>query len=77
MLPYNDYNTYLRSRYGCKVYKISLDAGFSCPNRDGTKSYEGCVYCSGGSGASYINSDQDIAGQLAARIEYLKKYTIQ
>ena len=44
-------NEYYREKYGCKVYKLSLDAGFTCPNRDGTVGTGGCIFCSGfGSG---------------------------
>lgn len=39
-------NYFLRHKFGCKVIKISLDAGFSCPNRDGTISKGGCIFCS-------------------------------
>lgn len=42
---YRDFNTYLKDRFGCRVQKITLDAGFSCPNRDGTLSAAGCIYC--------------------------------
>jgi hypothetical protein len=42
---YRDFNTYLRSLFGCRVQKITLDAGLSCPNRDGSVSTGGCVYC--------------------------------
>jgi len=51
---YNDLNTYLRSLYGCRVQKITIDAGRSCPNRDGTLSTGGCIFCNvrgSGSGA--------------------------
>ena len=54
-LPYNDLNTYLRTRFGCKVHKITIDAGLTCPNRDGTVGYGGCIYCNergSGTGAS-------------------------
>ena len=37
----------LRARFGCKVYRLSLDAGMSCPNRDGTIGTRGCIFCSG------------------------------
>ena len=74
MKPYNDYNTYLRSKYGCKVYRIGLDAGFSCPNRDGTKGYGGCIYCSeSGSRSGYTDPAMSVKDQLASRIEILKK----
>ncbi|MBC8414740.1 MAG: TIGR01212 family radical SAM protein [Nitrospira sp.] len=42
---YNDINTYLRSIFNCRVQKIYIDAGLSCPNRDGTISTKGCIYC--------------------------------
>lgn len=43
---YHSLNYFLRNKFGEKIFKISLDAGFSCPNRDGTISRGGCVYCS-------------------------------
>ncbi|QGU96580.1 TIGR01212 family radical SAM protein [Clostridium bovifaecis] len=43
---YHSLNYFLREKFGEKVFKISLDAGFSCPNRDGTISRGGCIYCS-------------------------------
>ncbi|MGD8468277.1 MAG: TIGR01212 family radical SAM protein [Desulfobacterales bacterium] len=42
---YNDFNTYLRHIFGCRVQKITVDAGLTCPNRDGTISTGGCIYC--------------------------------
>lgn len=48
--PYNSLNEYFKKRYGKKVTKIALNANFTCPNRDGTKGYGGCTFCSGGSG---------------------------
>jgi radical SAM protein (TIGR01212 family) len=54
MKRYRDYNTYLREVFGERVQKIPLDAGFTCPNRDGTISRGGCIYCDrrgSGSGA--------------------------
>ncbi len=72
--PYNDYNTYLRNRYGRKVYRIALDAGFTCPNRDGTKGRGGCIYCNErGSRASYANPGIPVRKQLEWRISYLKE----
>ena len=50
-LTYTSLNSYLRDTFGCKVYKIALNGGFTCPNRDGTKGDRGCIFCSkGGSG---------------------------
>ncbi len=42
---YNDFNTYLRNHFGCRVQKITVDAGLACPNRDGTIAVGGCIYC--------------------------------
>lgn len=42
---YRRFSTYLKEKYGQRVHKISVDAGFSCPNRDGTKDTSGCIYC--------------------------------
>ncbi len=39
------YSQFLKERFGCKVYKLTVDAGFTCPNRDGTKGRGGCIYC--------------------------------
>ena len=44
-LPYHDLNSYYRSRFGAKVWKLSLDLGANCPNRDGTLDTSGCVFC--------------------------------
>ena len=44
-LPYNDFSSWITNQIGCKVQRLPLDAGFSCPNRDGTISSGGCVYC--------------------------------
>ena len=50
-LPYTSLNSFLRETFGEKTVKLSIDAGFSCPNRDGTLSTKGCIFCSeGGSG---------------------------
>jgi radical SAM protein (TIGR01212 family) len=43
---YNTYGAFLRRKFGCRVYKVSVDAGFTCPNRDGTLGTGGCTYCS-------------------------------
>ncbi len=44
-LHINSYGHYLRRRFGCRVSKVNVDAGFTCPNRDGSKGVGGCVYC--------------------------------
>ena len=62
---YNDFNSYLRKRFGCRVQKITIDAGFSCPNRDGTLSFNGCIYCDGkGSGTGAALRAESIEKQI-------------
>ncbi len=42
---YYKFSEYLKERFGCRVHKVSIDAGFSCPNKDGKLSKDGCIYC--------------------------------
>lgn len=64
-MQYYSFNTYLRERFGCKVYKIALDGGFTCPNRDGTCGTRGCIFCSrGGSGDFAADRRQSITQQI-------------
>lgn len=50
-MEYTTLNKYLKAHFGCKVYKLAIDGGFTCPNRDGTLGTGGCIFCSrGGSG---------------------------
>jgi radical SAM protein (TIGR01212 family) len=59
------FNSYLKSIFGCRVHKISLDAGFTCPNRDGTLSRTGCIYCNPkGSGTGAFAKGISITDQL-------------
>jgi radical SAM protein (TIGR01212 family) len=66
---YYDLKSYWRNRYGCLVYKLPIDAGFTCPNRDGTAGIGGCIYCDGrGSRLRQADplpsvSDQILSGQ--------------
>ena len=58
-------NEYLRERFGTKVYKISINAGFTCPNRDGSLDTRGCIFCSGsGSGDFAESSEYSITEQI-------------
>ena len=54
---YNQYSAHLKNKFGVKVYKITLDAGFSCPNRDGTISQGGCIFCDEGGSFSQAHSN--------------------
>lgn len=71
---YNNYNHYLRERYGQRVYKVSLHGGFTCPNRDGSKGYGGCIYCNNDSFVPpYIHAEMPVQEQLAASIPFLQQ----
>ncbi len=62
---YSDYNKYLRSIYGQRVQKITVDTGLSCPNRDGAIASGGCIYCnSRGSGSGLFNKGLSINDQI-------------
>jgi len=76
---YNDFNGYLRSIFGCRVQKITIDAGLSCPNRDGSISKGGCIYCNpkgSGTGAHEKGlsvTDQIVQGKKALARRYKAK----
>lgn len=72
----NTLNEYLKTTYGYKIYKISLDAGMTCPNRDGKISTGGCIFCSeGGSGdfASRHLPDKSISEQIEEGKKLIRK----
>ena len=70
---YNQYSQHLRDIFGCKVYKVTLDAGFSCPNRDGTVSDKGCIFCDTSGSFSQAHSNLlSIEKQLETSILRLK-----
>ncbi len=71
---YYDLNTYFRERFGCRVQKISVDAGLTCPNRDGTVGRGGCLYCNPqGSGTGAAKRGQSVAQQIQAGKAFLSK----
>ena len=76
---YNAFSDELKRVFGCRVQRISVDAGFSCPNRDGVLGSEGCIFCSGsGSGAYSIRRDLSVAGQIEDGKEVMRrKYKAQ
>ena len=62
---YQSLSDYYITRFGCKVYKLSIDGGFTCPNRDGTTGFGGCSFCTGdGSGAFAEKQCASISEQL-------------
>lgn len=71
---YHTWNYHLRHKFGCKIMKIALNAGFTCPNIDGTKGYGGCTYCSSsGSGDFAGNAEDSIIYQFESIKEKMHK----
>jgi hypothetical protein len=73
---WRDFSSALRERFGCRVHKISLDAGFTCPNRDGTLGRHGCIYCNArGSGTGAHDRGLSVTAQLeAAKAPLVRRY---
>lgn len=66
-------NNYLKDKFGKKIYKVSLDGGFTCPNRDGTISSQGCIFCSDvGSGEFAGSRRKNISDQIDEQLEFIK-----
>ncbi|MDD3990519.1 MAG: TIGR01212 family radical SAM protein [Desulfobacteraceae bacterium] len=64
---YHDLNRFLRRHFGCRIQKITVDAGFTCPNRDGTLGRQGCIYCNArGSGTGAFARGLSIREQVEA-----------
>jgi uncharacterized protein len=73
-LRYRTYNSWLRERFGERIHKVVVDAGFTCPNRDGTRATGGCTYCNNTSFRPPLAiQTRPIAEQVASGIAYLKK----
>lgn len=58
LMEYYSFNRYLREKFGCKVYKISINGGFTCPNRDGTLGTRGCIFCSADGSGDFAESPE-------------------
>lgn len=64
-MKYTTLNSYLKNTFGCKVYKLAIDGGFTCPNRDGTLGTRGCIFCSrGGSGEFAESKKKSVTQQI-------------
>lgn len=71
---YRDLDTYYKIKYHKKIIKLPLDGGFTCPNRDGSLSFKGCIYCSDeGAGEWTYKSAGDIKNQIALQKKTLSK----
>ena len=60
-MEYLSFNKYLKDKFGQKVYKISLDGGFTCPNRDGKAGTQGCIFCSKGGSGDFAESRETVS----------------
>ncbi|MGA3013328.1 MAG: TIGR01212 family radical SAM protein [Bacteroidales bacterium] len=68
---FNSYSEYIKKRFGGRVQKVSVDAGFTCPNRDGTIGTGGCTYCDNrGFNPSYCDPQKSITQQIEEGIEF-------
>jgi len=76
MPAYNDFSSFLRKYFDCKVQKISLNAGFTCPNRDGVKGKGGCTYCNNQTfNPEYCKTEKSVKEQLEeGRVFFSRKY---
>ncbi|HEY9785475.1 MAG TPA: TIGR01212 family radical SAM protein [Candidatus Obscuribacterales bacterium] len=71
---YTSFNKYLRDEFGARVYRVPIDAGFTCPNRDGTRAFGGCTFCDDrGSGAPTIKQELNVRQQLSQGIERIRR----
>jgi radical SAM protein (TIGR01212 family) len=70
---FRSFNNYLRDTFGARVYRVPLDAGFTCPNRDGTRLFGGCTFCDDrGSGSPMIKHAVNIREQMAVGINRVR-----
>ncbi len=73
---YNNFSHHLKKVFGEKVYRVSIDAGFTCPNRDGTLGRGGCIFCdAAGSRAGYVLPEFPVKEQIKRGIELIRKNT--
>ena len=71
---YLDYSSFIKMKFGERVQKISLDTGFSCPNRDGSKGYGGCTYCNNNTfNPNYCEPQISIKEQLEQGIDFFSR----
>jgi len=66
---YRTLSTHYQEKFGCKVYKLSIDAGFTCPNRDGTAGSGGCIFCSASGGGDFAEKS---CGSIREQLERAK-----
>lgn len=72
--PYNAYSNYFKKTFGERIQKVSIDAGFTCPNRDGSVAHGGCAYCNNDSfSPSYCSPEKSVAEQIQTGISFHSK----
>lgn len=70
-LPHNDYGSIMRHKFGGRIQKLALDAGFSCPNRDGSIAYGGCTFCLGEAfSPSYCRGSNELINQIDSALRF-------
>ena len=71
---YHAYNDWVRKEHGGRLQKVSIDAGFTCPNRDGSLGIGGCSFCNNeGFSPSYLREERDICKQIDIGIEFMRR----
>ncbi|MBO4402520.1 MAG: TIGR01212 family radical SAM protein [Bacteroidales bacterium] len=72
--PYNAYSNYFKKIFGERLQKLSIDAGFTCPNRDGSKGYGGCTYCDNAAfNPSYCSPEKPVAQQIVEGMSFHRR----
>lgn len=72
--PYRDFGNFLKELFPFKVQKISINAGFTCPNRDGTKGFGGCTYCNNQTfSPEYCHTEKSVTEQLEEGVRFFSK----
>ena len=72
--PYREFGDFLREVFPYKVKKISINAGFTCPNRDGTKGFGGCTYCNNQTfSPEYCHTEKSVTEQLEAGVRFFSR----
>ena len=73
-LRYNSFGQYMKKQFGTNVYKVNIDAGFTCPNRDGSLGFGGCIYCNNDSfRPSSCKPSMSVKEQITNGIAYLSR----
>ena len=70
---YRTLNAHYQQKFDCKVYKLSIDGGFSCPNRDGTVGYGGCIFCNETGSGDFAACGISITQQLQDAKKWVEK----